>query len=92
MSDKCKALVIPKKTYGSFHKYQCTSNVWMDGYCKQHHPVSVQKREDKSIKRYEEQIKKTPWYLLKQATEKIAELERQLTDARERISELTGGK
>lgn len=42
---KCKKMV--SDTSG-WHSYQCLRNVWLDGYCKQHHPETIKARKDKS--------------------------------------------
>ena len=49
----CKEKVYPKERWGSFHPYQCTRKIWMDGYCKQHHPRTVAERESIKDAKYE---------------------------------------
>lgn len=63
---------------GSWSKHQCQRFAWKDGYCKQHHPESVKARREESARRYQEKVKSSPWYLLEQANERIAELEAEL--------------
>lgn len=60
--ERCKESVMD-----SFHSHQCSRNEWMDGYCKQHYPASVEKRRKKSEERYKLKLKENPWYLFRQA-------------------------
>jgi len=55
--------------------YQCSRKVWKDGFCKQHHPESVKKRNMESKKRWEEQFENSEYMKLKRANERIKELE-----------------
>jgi len=75
---KCEATVYPKERWGTLHGYQCTRKIWKDGYCKIHHPDSVKVRRKKSMERYEENKKKSDWYLLNEANKKIEELEAEI--------------
>lgn len=59
----------------SWHSGQCSRKIWKDGYCKQHHPDAVKLRQEKSSQRWEEKRKQEPWYLLREANKRIAELE-----------------
>lgn len=68
---KCKESVM----WDSWHSSQCTRKIWKDGYCKQHHPDSVKARRVASDKRWEEKRKQQPWYQLRMAQTRIAELE-----------------
>jgi hypothetical protein len=43
---------------------RCLRWAWKDGYCKQHHPDSVEKRREESERRYEEKRKRDPWIRL----------------------------
>lgn len=47
-TDKCQKIVYPNERWGSFHGYQCTKSLWKDGFCKVHHPKSVEKRHKES--------------------------------------------
>lgn len=38
-AEQCK-----KKVWKDFHNYQCSRKPWKDGYCKQHHPDTVARR------------------------------------------------
>jgi hypothetical protein len=42
---------------GGFVDYQCSRKIWKDGYCKQHHPETVEERQGKSDMKWEEKIK-----------------------------------
>lgn len=47
---QCKASVMGARGWSS---YQCSRKIWKDGWCKQHHPDTVAKRD----KLYEEKYK-----------------------------------
>lgn len=65
------------KVWEGFHGHPCRRNAWKDGYCKQHHPDTVKARREESEKAYEEKQKKSPWYLLQKANERIAYLKKE---------------
>jgi hypothetical protein len=44
----CKARVAS----GAWHSKQCSRKVWKDGWCKQHHPETRQKRLDEFNRKY----------------------------------------
>ena len=71
--ERCKASVWK----GYFANNRCARKAWKDGYCKQHHPDSIKKRREESRRKFDEKQKQSPWYKLKMATERIAELEAQ---------------
>ena len=81
---KCKEKVYPNERFGSFHPHRCRRNVWQDGYCRIHHPSSVQDRQLKSKNRYEEKQKLSPWYRLREALEKIKQLEAEIENLKRR--------
>ena len=58
--DKCKKKVYPRGMWSSFHGHQCTKPAWKDGYCKIHHPENVERRQEKSNKRWEEKRNNDP--------------------------------
>jgi len=60
---------------GGWRTRQCSRRIWKDGYCKQHHPDSVKKREQEKEARWLEKKKESPYYLLEKANCKIRELE-----------------
>lgn len=68
---KCREYVYRGTWSGRGH---CCRKTWKDGYCKQHHPDTVAARCDVLQKRREELRKKSPYYLLGRANERIAEL------------------
>lgn len=71
-----------KRVWKGWHDQQCRRNATMDGYCKQHHPDTVEKRKKARAERWEEKRKKQPWYLLQEAHKRIAELEAEVTTLR----------
>lgn len=80
--DRCKETVYPNERWGSFHPHACHRNAWRDGYCKQHHPDTVKARNAAAEKRFEEKQKRQPWYLLKEAQKRIAQLEAEIAELR----------
>ena len=61
---RCKA-----KVWGGWRHYQCTRNIWKDGYCKQHHPDTVEEKE-----------KQSTWYRLQEAEKEIARLKARIAE------------
>lgn len=49
-----------------FDSRQCSRKAKKDGYCTQHHPETVAKRNAESCERWEEKRKKSPAYILKE--------------------------
>lgn len=68
---RCREEVQKRLGWGYF--YQCSRKIWKDGYCKQHHPESVKKRQEKATRRHEESQKKTCWYKLNEAQKTIVD-------------------
>ena len=56
--------------------HRCIYKAKRDGYCKIHHPEAVKARREAASRRYEEKEKRSPYYLLKIANERIKELEK----------------
>ena len=83
---KCKADVYRGRWS---RKSQCDRKPWKDGWCKQHHPDSVKAREEASEKRWEENRKQQPWYKLREAQRRIAELEAEVAALRSANAVLT---
>lgn len=82
---KCKEGI-----WDNWHKYQCSRNIWKDGYCKQHHPDSVKEREKKRDERYKEQQEKSPWRQLEEAKIRIKDLEGELVLLKDELEYLKG--
>ena len=80
---RCNEKVYPPSTWGSFHGHQCTRKDWKDGYCKQHHPDSVAKRELKKEERWNKKQQNSPWNQLRIANKRIQELEELLKECNE---------
>ena len=72
-TDRCKRRV-RSDTMG-WHDHQCKRKAWKDGFCKQHHPTGVAKREEEKEKRYQEKAARDPWRQLQTALGRIQELE-----------------
>lgn len=81
----CKEQVMDRT---GFHPYQCTRKEWKDGYCKQHHPETVAKRETEKEKRREEKKQNSSWYRLAEAEKKVARLEAENKALRKEILNL----
>lgn len=86
----CKQSVRGQGQWGSFHPHQCKRKVWKDGYCKTHHPDTMEERQRKSRLLYEEKRKHEPWYLLKEAQEEIKQLKEELKRCKEEVLVLRG--
>lgn len=74
--ERCSKRVYFANSYGEAH--QCTRKIWRGEWCKIHHPDSIELRNEKSQKRWDEQKKLTPWYKLEQALLRIKELEAEI--------------
>ena len=67
---------------GSWGRGQkCSRKAVKDGFCKQHHPDTVEARRKKSQEDYEIKMSKTPYARLRVALDRIAELEGMLQTA-----------
>jgi hypothetical protein len=64
----CKQRVISGAM--GFHTHRCERKIWKDGFCKQHHPNSVEARRKEMDKRYEEKQKRSPYVLLAKSIER----------------------
>lgn len=81
---KCKERVSSDTGFGF---YPCSRKAWKDGYCKQHHPESVAKRQEESKRKYEEKKKQSAWYKLTEAKKRIKELEEENWKLKEMLNE-----
>jgi len=68
---QCKQMVWSQ---GTWRRRQCFRDAWKDGYCKQHHPDTVKKRDEERAARYEAKQKQSPWYKLEIACKEIRRL------------------
>lgn len=80
---RCKKEILYSKTGVWGKRQQCSRNVWPewpdDGFCRQHHPETVEDRDRKSRQRYEEREKNSP---LVKAWDRIRKLEAELEELR----------
>ncbi len=74
MKVKCE-----KEVWWGWRSRQCQRNAVKDGYCRQHHPEAVKKREAESRERAKVRDRASTWYKLKQATAAIEEVKRMMT-------------
>ena len=86
---KCKETVYPKEQWGIFHGYQCTRNIWRDGYCRQHHPDTKTARDEARRKAWDEK-----WEQRKanDPNRKLAEAQEEIVKLKARITELEAQK
>ena len=72
--ERCKEYVF---TPESIRSRQCLRKPWKDGYCKTHHPDTMEARRAKSQKRFEEQMTQRlrPFDELAKAMIRISELQ-----------------
>ncbi len=66
---RCKETV---QTPGMMRYHRCTRNAVRDGFCNQHHPDSVKKRDEKANALYQEKLKLSPWSRLTVTSKKLA--------------------
>jgi hypothetical protein len=85
VAEKCK-----KSVWGqsSFTSYQCSRNVWKDGYCKQHHPDTVAERRRKSDAAYEIKRRQSPLYKLQQVLAEIKSLKEENKELKRQLAEV----
>ena len=74
MIDRCKEQVKGEGQWGWLHPHQCTKKLWKDGFCKIHHPESVAKRQEESLRKWHEKMDNTP---LAKALRRIEKLEKE---------------
>ena len=82
---RCKIMV-----WETWHEHQCRRKIWKDGYCKQHHPDTVEERRKKQQQRDEEKRKQDPYYKLGQAHTRIKELEEEVATLKSRLKLISG--
>jgi len=68
-----------EQVWDQWHYHDCRRNAVEDGYCRQHHPRSVQARQEASNKRQKEKEAQSPAARLERAQERITELEKMLS-------------
>ena len=72
---RCKEKISGSGRYGGFHLHQCSRKIWKDGYCKTHHPDSVNERSKKSMEDWQKKEANSP---LNRAKQRIKELEAEI--------------
>ncbi|MHA1345016.1 MAG: hypothetical protein ACTSO3_01315 [Candidatus Heimdallarchaeaceae archaeon] len=73
--DYCKVLVWSPT---GWHRYQCSRKTVKDGFCKQHHPDSVKKREEEKERKFLEKQKNSPWHRLDKLGKEHEKLKKKL--------------
>ena len=67
------------KVPGTWSQYrQCSRKIWKDGVCKIHHIETMKARAEKAHAKDLEIYKKTPFYKLQEALERIKGLEAEI--------------
>jgi len=61
-----------------FHFHQCSRSAWKDGYCKQHHPDTIEERRRIVEEKWQAKAAKSPWILLGKAKKEIEELKAEI--------------
>ncbi len=82
--EQCKETVYDALRRKSFN---CSRNATKDGYCKQHHPDAVAKRNKETEARWEAKRKCSPEYKLRLTIEKIKELEAEIEELKAIITD-----
>lgn len=62
MTEQCKTQVMR-----GYHVSKCSRKAKWDGFCIQHHPDTIAKREEKSEAKWKAAQARSPWALLKKA-------------------------
>lgn len=87
--EKCSQTVYPNELWGSFHGHQCMRKIWKDGFCKTHHPDSVEKRSKESDARWKHKMENSPltvaYKRIKELEDEISALRRELDRGASRI-------
>ena len=83
MKERCK-----EKIHKQFHDYRCLRFAVKDGFCKQHHPATVEARKQLSIKNSEEKWKNSQVKKLIDARERIKVLEEMLVKTIKEVDKL----
>ncbi len=76
--DYCKVLVWSPT---GWHRYQCSRKTVKDGFCKQHHPDSVKKREEEKERKFLEKQKNSPWRRLDKLEKEYEKLNKKFKKA-----------
>lgn len=87
MEERCIANVVCGG-WGRIHR--CGRKAWKDGYCKQHHPETVEQRRKKSEDRFQEKLKNSPHKQLQNALLKVSDLESENAELKRQVEEATG--
>lgn len=75
MTEQCK-----EKIYANFITHQCERKATKEGYCWQHHPDAVKKRQEESDKLAEEKWQNSKFMQLQRANKKIKELKAKIAE------------
>jgi hypothetical protein len=79
----CKQRVYPNERWGAFNPHQCNKKIWKDGFCKIHHPDSVEERNRKATERWNAKNEASDFHQLKLARKRIEELEEEIRKLKE---------
>ena len=59
LEERCQERIFSKGRRGGFDPRRCYFRAVKDGYCKKHHPDTIQLRQEESIKRFQKKIEQT---------------------------------
>ena len=62
---------------------QCYRKIWKDGYCQQHHPETVKKREAEKDARWEKKMENSTYRVIERLQNRIKELEAEVNKLKE---------
>jgi len=68
-TEQCKASVMK-----GFQSRQCSRWKWSDGWCRQHHPAIISKRNKKSQERYNAKIEARPYAKIRKLETALLEI------------------
>jgi hypothetical protein len=87
---KCKKVLPNRDRMDWGRTRHCTRKPWKDGFCKQHHPDTVKKRQDDSMAAWKAKLEISPGALLAKAQADLADLRARLEEAERERDRLKG--
>lgn len=86
MTDRCMAKVRGSGTWSRFR--HCTRKAKKEGYCTQHHPDSVKKREEEATRKWKEKQDNSVYARLEKALKRNRELEADYKELRDAVKQM----
>ena len=75
--ERCSKTIFPS-CFRSMIAQKCSKSVWKDGFCKVHHPSSVEKRSKEKDARWEEKQRRSPHAIIERMSIRIKALEAEI--------------